>query len=333
METFTPLEHPDYPGFYKVPFTDWVAISKDHQVISTITGNVLTACLRNHGYLSINVKKRLDDGRVIERQFLLHRLIAGAFIPVPDNLQVFKRLQVNHKDGDKLNNEILNLEWMRAQDNMKHAFANKLITLGKDVLAKDIRTGEVEKYPSMNELARVLDISLQMLKRHLDGHRAGIETINWQVFKYDDGKPWPVLQPHQIKATTFGIKQVMLAKNAETSVVVVAKSLKAFCQKARLSAVKIKRKIQYYGYGAVIDGWVFFKEMDLANVDLDQLNCIALRGSSKDTRTVDVKDTAAKALTIAPTRVQTRARRAEIPAIRNVRTVTTTCCRWIECPV
>src|SRR5690606_23400447 len=124
MKVFQPIEHPNYPGFYKVPFTDWVAISKDHQIISTATGNVLTVCLRNHGYLSVNVKKRLDDGRVIERQFLLHRLIAGAFIPVPEKLQVFKRLQVNHKDGDKLNNEIFNLEWVRAQDNMKHAFAN-----------------------------------------------------------------------------------------------------------------------------------------------------------------------------------------------------------------
>ena len=290
METSNLQEHPDYPGFYKVPFTDWVVASKDRRVVSTATGNELTPILRNHGYLSINVKRRINNAKV-ERQFLLHRLIAATFIPVPKDLQAFKKLQVNHKDGDKLNNEIFNLEWMRAQDNMKHAFTNKLITRGKDVLAKDVRNGEIEKYPSMNELARVLDISLQMLIRHLRSKKAGTETINWRVFKYDDGKAWPTLQPHQLKSNTFGIRRVMLAKNAETGITVVAKNLKIFCQTAGLNATKIKRKIQYYGYGAEIDGWFFFKEIDLSDVDLDQLNCIALRGTSKDTRMFDVKDT------------------------------------------
>lgn len=50
---------------------------------------------------------------------LVHRLVAIAFIPNPDKLP-----QVNHKDTNKQNNHVSNLEWITNEDNMRHAFAN-----------------------------------------------------------------------------------------------------------------------------------------------------------------------------------------------------------------
>lgn len=70
--------------------------------------------LGNRGYLFY----RLSDnrhGRVENAQ--VHRLVAQIFIPNPDGHAI-----VNHKDGDKLNNSLWNLEWCTYSDNIKHAY-------------------------------------------------------------------------------------------------------------------------------------------------------------------------------------------------------------------
>lgn len=57
---------------------------------------------------------RCDDG--IKRNLMTHRLVAKAFIPNPDNLPV-----VNHKDGNRSNNHVDNLEWCTIQYNSQHS--------------------------------------------------------------------------------------------------------------------------------------------------------------------------------------------------------------------
>ena len=66
----------------------------------------------NKGYLCINLYKKYKCYK-----FQIHRLIAIAFIPNPNNLP-----EINHKDGNPLNNSIDNLEWCTHQYNMQHSW-------------------------------------------------------------------------------------------------------------------------------------------------------------------------------------------------------------------
>lgn len=79
-------------------------------------GRILKVSADAKGYLRLRV--------TIERNkyaFKIHRLVAEAFIPNPDN-----KPQVNHVDGDKKNNCVDNLEWVTNKENSSHAMDNGL---------------------------------------------------------------------------------------------------------------------------------------------------------------------------------------------------------------
>lgn len=77
----------------------------------TIPGKVLTPTDRGDGYLVVGLRNRGND-----KTFLVHRLLAAAFIPNPEN-----KPEVNHKDADKGNHSIENLEWVTRKENIQHA--------------------------------------------------------------------------------------------------------------------------------------------------------------------------------------------------------------------
>lgn len=70
-------------------------------------GRILTPVKSKKGYLNVWCRKNI---------FKVHRLVANAFIPNPQNLP-----QVNHIDGDKTNNCVTNLEWITNLNNMRHS--------------------------------------------------------------------------------------------------------------------------------------------------------------------------------------------------------------------
>lgn len=88
----------------------------------------------NSGYVCI----KLSNGGV-KKHKLIHRMVAETFIANPDS-----KPEVNHIDGDKLNNNVCNLEWVTSSENKRHAFDTGLKVY--NIPSKGKKLGTSSKY-------------------------------------------------------------------------------------------------------------------------------------------------------------------------------------------
>ena len=79
---------------------------------NTTKEKILSSIKKSIGYTQVNLGKK---GKM--RVYLIHRLVGEAFIPNPEN-----KSQINHKDGNKSNNRIDNLEWVTPRENDLHSY-------------------------------------------------------------------------------------------------------------------------------------------------------------------------------------------------------------------
>jgi len=100
----------DYEGWYDV--SDFGRVKRVMAGKGAIAGRILNPQLDGGGYSRVALYG--DEGR---HQFSVHRIVMAAFVgPCPDGKEV------NHKDGDKSNNRLDNLEYMTRHENIAHAF-------------------------------------------------------------------------------------------------------------------------------------------------------------------------------------------------------------------
>lgn len=93
------------------PFYD-----RHHKTFKTtlrlIKAHTISIQENNKGYLFVSAH---ENGR--RKNLLIHRLVAQAFIPNPEN-----KPEINHIDGNPHNNRVDNLEWVTSSENRKHAY-------------------------------------------------------------------------------------------------------------------------------------------------------------------------------------------------------------------
>ncbi len=85
-------------------------IDENGKVFNQKTKKYLKGSIGENGYLYYRLSK---NG--VKKMCYAHRLVAETFLPNKENLPV-----VNHIDGDKLNNNIKNLEWVTYSQNVQH---------------------------------------------------------------------------------------------------------------------------------------------------------------------------------------------------------------------
>lgn len=93
-------------------------VTDDGRIWSERTQKYLSAQYDKNGY--VKVQMRSTDNK--SHRYSVHRLVLENFKPV----QGMDKLQVNHKDGNKLNNSLNNLEWTTCKENINHAIENNL---------------------------------------------------------------------------------------------------------------------------------------------------------------------------------------------------------------
>lgn len=147
------------PGNYERFFDDYV-ISKSGEIFNISKERYLKQTLLNSGYLSVKLKEKGEG-----KNWLVHRIVAHVFLG-----ECPKGKQINHKDGNKLNNHLSNLEYVTQSENIRHAKKNGLMPkacyrkLTSDqlqdlMLIISIRDKYKSKYPYDWHLAHMFNIS------------------------------------------------------------------------------------------------------------------------------------------------------------------------------
>lgn len=93
------------------------------------------------GYLRVNIREK---GKVYHIR--VHRAVAEAFIPNPEN-----KPEVNHKNGNKQDNRVKNLEWVTSKENMQHAIKKGLFNKKNKPIALLCKGEIIEKFDSITQ--------------------------------------------------------------------------------------------------------------------------------------------------------------------------------------
>ena len=135
---------------------DNYAVSNMGRVKNIRNGRVLKL-VENGGYLQVNL---CQNGK--KATFRVHRLVALTFIPNP-----MCKKEVNHIDGNKMNNSVDNLEWTTHKENDAHARKMGLKHENKPVKLIDLETGETYVFYSISEASNFIGVNNSNLCRAL----------------------------------------------------------------------------------------------------------------------------------------------------------------------
>ena len=168
-----------YEGIYQVSDKGRVKCLEKH-VVSTDKGHkryyperIASTHLRN-GYPSVELSK---NGK--SKKFTVHRLVATHFLSNEG-----KAPQVNHIDGNKENNNVNNLEWATASENIKHSIENGLrpkYHKGLKVIQKNHEGVELNAYKSIRSASKITGINHSCIYKACKGTYKQAGGFLWEL--------------------------------------------------------------------------------------------------------------------------------------------------------
>lgn len=158
--------------FYDIPFHYGFKITMLGRVADLLKGIEVIHTLNKTGYYAVTVRRPNADRSITAH---VHRLLALTFLP-PANWSEVEALQVNHIDGNKLNNGLANLEWVTQQRNCEHAYQTGLRDDNTAIRITCATTGNSFVVYSMGEAGRFFGVTAS--------------AVHWQINKKKSKSPY-----------------------------------------------------------------------------------------------------------------------------------------------
>lgn len=152
------------------------SLDKKDSIGRKIKGKYMKPIKRKDGYLDILLRKNNHSKR-----FLIHRLVAQTFIENKNNYK-----EINHKDENKSNNCVKNLEWCNRKYNINYGMANKkrketlLNKNGKAINQIDKNNNIIKQYSSLMEAHRKTKLNKSHLSECCNGIRKTTGGFKWE---------------------------------------------------------------------------------------------------------------------------------------------------------
>lgn len=150
-------------------------ISNFGEVRNRITGEIKKQ-YGYAGYRRVSIHSQL---------FLVHRLLLGIFKPI-ENMSSF---EVNHKDGNKQNNALDNLEWVTRSENIRHSYQELGHKKAKKVYQYSAEGEFLSEYYSASEAARVVGCGQVQISECASGVYKSAMGFQWSYEKFDKIAP------------------------------------------------------------------------------------------------------------------------------------------------
>jgi hypothetical protein len=133
---------------------------------------ILKLSKNKNGYISVRLNK---DGKA--HTFNVHRLVAETFIPNPNNYP-----EVNHKDENKWNNCVENLEWCTRKYNANYGFSSKKAgeKLRKKVVMFDLNNNMLKKFDSLTLAHKETNIPISSISNCCNGRQKKAGDYFWR---------------------------------------------------------------------------------------------------------------------------------------------------------
>lgn len=226
------------PELFYIPGFSMYLIKRDGTVVNSVSGKIKQSHISQRGYIQISITGEAGNSSRITG---IHRLLALTFIPYGVNV---KEMHVNHKNINRSDNRVENLEWATISENTQHGkdahkayweekrkakqehskeegqidkhYLKKLTSASKSipVESKNIWTDEVRQFRSINEAGKELILDPESIRVSLAIGSRRVVSRRYIFRRVDE--QWPNLTKEDVRIGYDGKARKVIAKNITT---------------------------------------------------------------------------------------------------------------------